>query len=121
MKLVQWYNFSIFIKYVERLHCLSSCKRSLQNLQTIEIALLSEKSASSLKFFRRFDIGRGLREADQARSSSLLFDGHGGALRECEAALDLEDIQHEELRKIQDQLGAILFKLSGLSKGKVTN
>lgn len=39
-----------------------------------------------------------------------------GSLRECEALIELEEIQDSEIRETLPQLGAILFKLCGLSK-----
>jgi four helix bundle protein len=51
---------------------------------------------------------------DQQRYYSMAL----GSLRECQAAIELENINHDELLDIQDQLGAILFKLSGLSNSK---
>ena len=50
--------------------------------------------------------------ADQARFYFMAL----GSLRECQAILELEDIQNQELKSNQDQLGAIIFKLCRLSK-----
>ena len=54
---------------------------------------------------------------DQIRFYSMAL----GALRECQCVLELEDIQHQELRGLEDQLGAILFKLSGLQRVSTSN
>lgn len=35
-----------------------------------------------------------------------------GSLRECQAILELEDIQDAQLRNLSDRLGAMLYKLS---------
>jgi len=45
---------------------------------------------------------------DQRRFYSIAF----GSLRECQAILELEDISDPELRKLSNQLGAILYSLS---------
>jgi four helix bundle protein len=50
--------------------------------------------------------------ADQARFYFMAL----GSLRECQAILELEDVQNPELNKTQNQLGAIIFKLCRLSK-----
>ena len=41
-----------------------------------------------------------------------------GSLRECQAILELEQIQDPVLHDLSDQLGAILFKLCRLSKAE---
>jgi four helix bundle protein len=45
---------------------------------------------------------------DQRRFYSMAF----GSLRECEAILELEEVQDKELLKLVDQLGAILYTLT---------
>jgi four helix bundle protein len=42
-----------------------------------------------------------------------------GSLRECEAILELENVQDPMLTDTVNQLGAILFKLCGLSRGSL--
>src|SRR4051812_23893922 len=42
-----------------------------------------------------------------------------GSLRECQAILDLEQVQDPALRQAADELGAILFKLSNHPKPKL--
>src|SRR5438477_124602 len=44
---------------------------------------------------------------EQRRYYSISF----GSLRECQAVLELEQVQDPELRAMADQLGAMLFKL----------
>ena len=46
--------------------------------------------------------------ADQKRFYSIAL----GSLRECEAILELEELGDDDLRKLVDRLGAILFTLS---------
>ena len=45
---------------------------------------------------------------DQRRFYTIAF----GSLRECQAILELERIENEELKKMGNQLGAILYTLS---------
>jgi four helix bundle protein len=49
---------------------------------------------------------------DQIRYYSMAL----GSLRECQAVLELENVDHKEIQNLQSQLGAILFKLSGVAK-----
>src|SRR6478672_2532067 len=49
---------------------------------------------------------------DQRRFYSMAF----GSLRESQAILDMEGISDSELKQLTDQLGAVLWKLSGYSK-----
>ncbi len=49
---------------------------------------------------------------DQIRYYSMSL----GSLRECQGILELENINHPEIKKLADQLGAILFKLCRISK-----
>ena len=46
--------------------------------------------------------------ADQKRYYSIAL----GSLRECEAILELEDLGDNDLRRLMDRLGAILFTLT---------
>ncbi len=43
-----------------------------------------------------------------------------GSLRECQATLELEDIQHAEIKELGNQIGAILFKLCRFPKSNRT-
>ena len=45
---------------------------------------------------------------DQARFYAIAL----GSLRECQAILEIEDIDSIQLKELADQIGAILFKLS---------
>jgi four helix bundle protein len=49
--------------------------------------------------------------ADQRRFYSIAL----GSLRECQAILELEEVNDLELKDLGNQLGAILFKLSNRS------
>ena len=46
--------------------------------------------------------------ADQRRFYAIAF----GSLRECQAVLELEQIDHDEIKILGSQLGAILYTLS---------